>query len=287
MHPDGDIHLSVIRQQAKLFANDKVAGVFICGTTGEGPSLSTAERKAVAEAWLEARAAGFTVIVNVGHDSLREAQALADHARAVHADAVAMHPPSYFRPQSVASLVECCRPVAEAAGNLPFYYYHIPPLTGVSVPMVEFLRCGRRAIPTLNGVKFSDRNLAEYKSCLDLDGRAFDILYGVDEMLIGALALGGTRAIGSTYCYAAPLYRNMIDAFNSGDLNRARTLAALAVGLSEAISAVDPVAAGKVCMAVRGVDCGPVRPPLRTLSDRERARLEERLRELHIFEFTP
>lgn len=284
MRENGDLNLAAIPEQAALLRQEGVSGAFICGTTGEGPSLSTQERTAIATAWRSALGDDQTLIVNAGHNSLSEARALAAHAAEIGADAIALHPPSYFKPARVEDLIDCCARVAHAVPALPVYYYHIPALTGVRLPMKRFLQQGHDHIPNLRGLKFSDTDLAEYRACLTLSGGAFDILFGVDEMLLGALAMGGMRAIGSTYNYAAPLYHDMIAAFRRGDMAQARMHASRAVGLSQAILAADVVASGKACMALRGIHCGSVRPPLCNLTRTEQATLEARLRALSIIE---
>ncbi len=282
MRENGDINLAAIPEQAALLRQEGVRGAFICGTTGEGPSLSAGERTAIAIAWRLALGDDQTLIVNVGHNSLAEASALATHAAEIGADAIALHPPSYFKPTRVEDLIDCCARVAHVVPALPVYYYHIPALTGVRLPMNRFLQQGQNYIPNLRGIKFSDANLAEYRACLTLSDGAFDILFGVDEMLLGALVMGGAGAVGSTYNYAAPLYHDMIAAFRRGDMAQARTQAARAIGLSQAILAADVVASGKACMALRGIHCGPVRPPLRNLTREDQAALERRLRALSI-----
>jgi N-acetylneuraminate lyase len=50
-HPDGSIAYDVIPRQARLLAQNGVAGAFICGTTGEGASRTSDERRRVVEAW--------------------------------------------------------------------------------------------------------------------------------------------------------------------------------------------------------------------------------------------
>ena len=94
--------------------------------------------------------------------------------------------------------------IASGAPNLPFYYYHIPMLTGSTLDMVEFLTQGAKSIPNLVGLKYTDTKLYEFQNCLELAAGRFDVVWGCDEMLLGALATGGRGAIGSTYNIAAP-----------------------------------------------------------------------------------
>jgi N-acetylneuraminate lyase len=91
MHPNGTLNLSAIGHQASILQEDGVAGAFICGTTGEGPSLSSVERMQIAESWrASVRLGALKVIVHVGHNSLPEAVSLAKHAETIGADAISI-----------------------------------------------------------------------------------------------------------------------------------------------------------------------------------------------------
>lgn len=275
--PNGELNAAAIAHQAALLRKQGVLGAFVCGTTGEGPSLSSAERMAVAEAWKTALPDG-RLVLNVGHNSLTEARELARHALSVEADAIAVHPPCYFRPQSVGVLADCVASVAEHAPHLPLYYYHIPSLTGVRLPMDRFLARASERVPTLCGLKFSDPDLAQLAACLEPG--SFDILYGVDEMLLGALATGVTGAIGSTYNFAAGHFLRLIHAFQNGDMRRARQLSKLSVKLVDILQVHGIIAAGKAAMKLCGVDLGPVRAPLQQVTEPESLLAE--LRQLSI-----
>jgi N-acetylneuraminate lyase len=282
-HPDGRLNLSVVPLQAEILERNAVAGAFICGTTGESHSLTTAERTQNAEAWKQAlRSRNLKLIVHAGHNCVEDAKALAAHAQAIAADAVAIMAPSYFKPASVQELVDFCAPIASAASKLPFYFYDIPCFTGVSLPMPDFLKQASPRIPNLAGLKFTQMNLVALQQCLHAEDGRFNILFGVDEMLLAALALGVTGAVGSTYNFAAPLYKKLMSAFQAGDLAAARALQFKSVRLVEVLCQYGGLPAGKAVMAMLGADCGPVRLPLRQLNGEEIEGLRKQIRSLDI-----
>src|SRR5690606_4620275 len=92
----------------------------------------------------------------------------------------------------------------------------------VTFPTATMLASARRTIPTLVGLKFTSYDLMTFQECLAIDGGALDCLYGHDELLLPALALGAQGAIGSTYNIAAPVYLRIMQAFAAGDWERAR-----------------------------------------------------------------
>jgi len=173
--------------------------------------------------------------------------------------------------------VDFCAPVAAAAPSLPFYYYHIPVMTGVHLPMLDFLRAAAKRIPNLAGIKFTDENLMSYVQCLNFDEGRYNILFGRDEILLAALALGATGAVGSTYNYMAPIYHRVMEAFNAGDLDAARQWQMASIQIIAVMARHGGLPAGKAMMKIQGLDCGPVRPPLRNLTPEQYASLQHDL----------
>ncbi|MGH0159318.1 UNVERIFIED_CONTAM: hypothetical protein FKN15_070063 [Acipenser sinensis] len=95
-------------------------------------SLSVDERKALAEEWCrQGKGKVDHVIAHVGCLSLRESQELARHAAGIGADGISVISPSFFKPPSTGALLQFLQEVASAAPHMPFYYYHLPDVTGV------------------------------------------------------------------------------------------------------------------------------------------------------------
>lgn len=282
--PDGDLKLELVPLQAQLLARNGVTGAFVCGTTGEGASLTMDERRRVAEAWVAARPAGLKVIVHVGHLSLRESCTLAKHAQDIGADAIASIAPSFFKPAGVRELIAWCSQVAAAAPDVPFYYYHMPAMTGVAIPASDFLAHTNGQIPSLAGIKFTHEDLNDYRKARALGGDRYDVLFGRDEILLSGLELGATGAVGSTYNFAAPLYLRIIDALKRGDTETAQREQEKARAFIDVMHRFGGLPAGKAIMKFVGLDCGPVRLPLRTLTERDEAGLRQALEQINFFE---
>jgi len=285
---DGDLNLPVIERQAALLIENDVTAAFICGTTGEGMSLTVPERMQVAQRWTEVCRGNskLGVVVHTGHNSLRDAAALASHAQQVGASATSAFPPMYYKPADVAQTIACAAAVARAAPELPFYYYHIPGFVGFPLPMVDFVRQGRERIPNLRGIKFTHPDLMEFQRCLALagDGDGFQVAWGVDEMLLGALAIGARAAVGSTYNYTAPLYHRMMRAFAAGDVPAARRDAQLSVELIAVLLRYGGVRTGKAIMSLIGVDVGPPRLPMQPLTREQQDDVRKEYERLGFFD---
>ena len=265
-HADGSLNLGLVPELVDKLYNDGLKGVFVCGSNGEGPNMTTAERMEVAEAFIKAAAGRLMVIVHVGHSSIAEAKILAAHAVHAGADAFSSVAAFYFKPVSVVNLADCMAAIASAAKDLPFYYYHIPHLTGIGMDMVEFLQYAGPRIPNLAGIKYTATTLQEYQTLLNVDNGRHDILFGLDELLLPALAVGAKGAIGSTYTFAAPLYKETIKAFERGDMEAARAHHSYMVEMIRILVKYPPIPGQKAIMKMFGFDMGPCRLPLTTLS---------------------
>lgn len=283
--PNGDVALETIPKIATLLARNGVKGAFVCGTTGEGSSLTSDERREVAAAWRAATPAGLALTVHVGHLSLRESQALARHAQQIGADAVATLAPNFFKPANVQELVAWCAGVAAAAPKLPFYYYHMPGMTGVNIPVREFLALAPSQIPTFVGVKFTHEDLGDYADSYALAQKRYSMLFGRDEILLSGLQIGAEGAVGSTYNYAAPLYHQLMTALAAGDLATARARQTQAREFIDIMNGLGGLPAGKAIMKFIGVDCGPVRAPLSRIDAAREAELHQKLTAIGFFTY--
>ena len=287
MHEDGSVNHALIQPLVDKLVADGLTGIFVCGSNGEGPNMTTAERMAVAASFVKAAQKRLLIFVHVGHSSIAEARALAAHAQEIGADAISAVAAFYFKPLHVQNLADSMAEIASAAPALPFYYYHIPHLTGVGMDMIEFLRIAGPAIPNLAGIKYTAATLHEYQACLNFENGRFDILYGLDEMLLPALAIGARGAIGSTYTFAAPLYLQTMEAFRKGDIGKAQASHAYMVEVIRILVKYPPIPGQKAIMHMLGWNLGPCRLPLTTLDAAAYDKFREQLTALSFFDKAP
>lgn len=284
MDAEGNVNLPVIGKYADLMFTSGVSGVFVCGTTGESYSLTTNERKQILEEWVKSADGRFKVIAHVGSNSMFEAVELARHAQEIGADAIGAMAPCFFKPSTVKDLVDFFAPIAQAAEELPFYYYNMPSITGVSLPVAQFLHEGKKVIPNLVGTKFTHNNLMEMGECIALDNGAFEVLHGFDEILIAGLAFGAIAGVGSTYNYLPSVYLGIFDAMEKGDLVKARELQQQSIEIVKVIIKYGGgVRGGKAIMNLIGIECGECRLPITPFSEQEYKTLKEDLERIGYF----
>jgi len=287
MHKDGSINSNPIEEYAVFLKSNKISGAFINGTTGEGISLTIDERKKIAEEWVKTATDDFRIIVHVGGPSLEACKRLTKHAKENGAHAIALMGPNFFKPATVDLLIEFISEVAGLVPDLPFFYYHIPSMSEVYLPIPELLSKVSVKIPNFAGIKFSHYDLMEFNQCLLIENGKFNMLYGYDETLLCGLVLGAEAAVGSTYNYFSPVYHKLWEAFNNGDLEKARKMQQLSVKLAVILDKYGGgVVCGKAIMNLLGVNCGPCRLPLGNLSSSEIDQLRKDLEQINFFEIS-
>lgn len=265
---DGSVDLARVAMQKKFYSDNGIVGAFICGTTGEGSALTMQEKRLLFKEWASVRKDDFLLIGFLGGTSVGECRELALYAKECGLDAVAVTAPYYQKAADIPALCRFCSEVAEAVPDMPFFYYHVPSITNVYVPIRSLLAAMDECIPNLAGVKYTFEDMMDYQLCLNFKGGKYNILWGRDEMLLPALAIGAQGFVGSTYGYDAPIYHEIIRLFKEGHISDAADLQLKTNKLIEMLGKYGN-GTGKAFMRAAGLDLGPCRSPLTTLDEEQ------------------
>ena len=268
MDKNGQLNTAIIPDYYRFLKHNGVTGAFICGSTGEGVSLTTSEKMQVAEAWASATVndTNFKVMTLLGGNSISDCKELAKHALFLNLYGVSFTSPSYFKPANVDILAEMCLEIAETVPDMPFYYYHIPVLTGANFPMLSLLEALDGKLNNLAGIKYTHEDFMDFQSCMNFRNGKYDMLWGRDENMLSALVLGAKGAVGSTFNYAPSLYNDMITAFNNNDLEKARALQQKSIDMIRLLGKYGGISVGKAYMKLVDMDCGEFRLPVRNMT---------------------
>ncbi len=271
MHPDGSINTEIIQAYYTMLKANAVTGAFICGSTGEGVSMTAKEKMQVAEAWAKATKADndFKVMMFLGGTSIADCKELALYAKQIGLYAISFTSPFYFKPANVDMLAKACAEVASVVPDMPFYYYHIPVLTGVGFAMYDLLQAIDEKVPNFAGIKYTHEDFMDFLSCLNFKNGKYDMLWGRDENMLSALVLGTKGSVGSTFNYAAPLYHDLMAAFEKNDLKKANALQQQSIDMIRLLGKYGGIATGKAYMKLVGMDCGEFRLPVKNMSTAE------------------
>lgn len=286
LNEDGSLNLKPIHDYADFLKRNHLDGIFICGSSGEGALLCKEERMRLAEKWMEVAGDRLKVIIHTGGTNIMDQKTLAAHAEVIGAYAISAMAPMFLGPKRIEELGEFCKSVSQAAPGLPFYYYHIPGLNGINIPVMEILEYAENEIPNFAGVKYTHDNMYEFDQCFRYKNRKFDLLHGLDETYLSGLAYGCTSGVGGTYNHCFGVYKKMKEAFDAGNIKEAREWQHKShLFVNVLMKYRGNIVGGKRIMKFLGIDCGPNRQPLQTVSKREEQQMRSELDEIGFFNF--
>ena len=262
-----------------------VNGFFVCGTTGETPVLGDEERVAVSREAVRAASGRAPVVaqatVNTTERTIRVARALAN----VGVQGIALLAPGYYRYRDE-EIVAFFTTVANSVPELPVYLYNIPQRTAnpVTPAMVESVAC--RAANVV-GIKDSSGSMQQLlgllavKQRLEEEGRPFAVLSGDDGLALPALCAGVDGLVSGNASVAPEPFVELLRAVRTGDMNRARKVAALICEVAKALHNGSRLDLFKWVVTKRGIPAGTVRPPALPGSEEEAVAVWSRLEAIY------
>jgi len=152
----------IMRQLVDFHIKAGIQGLFVLGSTGQGPAMTVEERKKTAAIALDQAQSRVPVVIHVGTPDAGSSVELAEHAAEHKADAVAIVPPYYYSDHSEYEIIEHYKAVAKAV-PLPIFIYENPKYSGISIPPGFAVRM-KEQVPVLKGIKvaYGQGALLEY-----------------------------------------------------------------------------------------------------------------------------
>lgn len=245
-----------------LYVASGLDGLLALGTAGEGILLSVAERRRVADLFLQAADNRLQVAVHCGAQTTADTVALALHAAEVGADAVVVIGPPYFKLDERAQLSHLLA-AAEACAPVPFYVYEFESTAGYAIAPAVLERLREQA-PNVAGLKVSDTPFTRFAEYL-LPG--FDVFVGPEALIHDGMAAG---AVGAVSALASAFPAEVAGVVRSPSAEGAAMLGELRAFVER----FPRQAALKHLLGQRGVPIREdVRAPLRSLTSEERDEL--------------
>ncbi len=251
-----------------------VAGIVALGSNGEAAHLDDQERDAVIRTIREATPPELPVLAGASAQSTRGAIALCEAAARAGAAAALILPPSYFKAQmTTEAYVRHYHAVADAS-PLPIVIYNMPGATGgTDLDAATILAISEH--PRVLGVKDSAGNITKLADMVGRARKDFRVLAGSAGFLLPTLVAGGTGAVSALANILPRQCRLVIDLFNQGRLNEARSLQARIIPANTAVTAGYGVPGLKAALELVAGYGGQPRSPLLPLGLSQREQLKQ------------
>ena len=206
----------VMRQLVDFHIKAGVQGLFVLGSTGQGPAMTVEERKQAAAIALDQAKSRVPVVIHVGTADTGSTVELAEHAATNKADAVAVVPPYYYSDHSEFEIIAHYKAVHRAV-SLPLFIYENPKYSGISIPPGFALRM-KEEVAALSGIKvaYGQGALLEYVRLLP----EVSVFTGNAD-LFGLVPFGVAGMINPPTSFAPEICVELFRALDSKDYLRA------------------------------------------------------------------
>jgi 4-hydroxy-tetrahydrodipicolinate synthase len=257
----GNIDTTAVKCVVDYLIERGIKGLFPCGTTGEGPLLSIAERKQMAEAVVAAVDGRIPVIVHTGAINTAAAMALTQHAQSVGAQAAALIAPYFFH-HTAESLFQHLKIIASQVPEFPIYLYNNPAVGNNHNLSLELVTRLVEACPNIVGMKDSSGSLNMSTQLAYKFKDKFNTAIGCDGYILAGMAVGIDAYVSGNAHVVPELAVALHQTASEDNLTLARQLQQQ---LDDAIRVLEDgrdLSIFKGLLARRGLPVGTVRPPL-------------------------
>ena len=253
-----------------------INALVICGTTGEGSTLSDAEHRQVLKFALEVAAGRIPMIAGTGSNDTAYAITLTKYACEIGYDALLVVTP-YYNKTTQNGLVAMFTAIADASTK-PIILYNVPSRTGVNIEPATYARLASH--PRIRAIKEANGNLSKIVETAALVGDTMDIYSGNDDQIVPIMACGGKGVISVLSNVAPKETVQMCQKFFDGDIAGAMAMQKKYLPLTNALfSEVNPIPA-KAAMAAMGFCEDFLRLPLVPMEDAHRTHLLSCMRDV-------
>ncbi|WP_165368300.1 dihydrodipicolinate synthase family protein [Phytoactinopolyspora endophytica] len=260
--PDDRIDPGVTQKLVDALIGQGVGGLYVGGTTGEGPLQSPAERTSFSALVAEVVAGRVPVIAHIGAADTATCITMARDAASSGAVAVSAVGPFYYQ-HGREQVRQHFLDIAEAS-PVPFLPYHLPMAGGDDATFQLFVELA--AHENIAGFKYTSRDVYELQQLRALCGDGVAIFNGADEVCLHGLLAGASGAIGSTYNFMGGQFVRIAELLTKGDARQAAQLQAEANAVIHAGTRFDNVAFARAVLRAQGFEVGPPRKPIEQLT---------------------
>lgn len=274
MREDGSIDPALAGKLAQRLVANGSDGVVVCGTTGESPTLTDEEKVSLYRAVADAIGGQAIVVAGTGTNDTKRSIELTQEAEKAGVDGIMLVVPYYNKPPQE-GLYQHFRAIAEST-SLPILLYNVPSRTSCNLLPETVARLAE--IDNIVAIKESVGNMDQVSELRRLLPSDFAIYSGDDSMTLPMMAIGGKGVISVASHVAGNQIREMISAFERGDLRMAQRIHLELFPLFRALFVTTNPIPVKRALNLIGFPAGPTRLPLVPMSEEDEAVLRQALK---------
>lgn len=230
----------------------------VCGTTGESPTLSATEKKALIEFTVEKVNKRIPVIAGTGSNATAESIAMTKMAQQAGVDGIMLVAPYYNRPDQKGMYAHFSGVAAET--DLPILLYNIPGRSAINILPETVIALSK--VKNIRAMKEASGDLEQIADIITGTDEGFGVYSGDDGLTLPVLAIGGKGVVSVASHVAGMEMQKMIAAFQAGKSVEAAKMHRALLPLFRALFASPSPVPLKYALRKKGLDVGGVRLPL-------------------------
>ena len=269
----GDIDFEATRNLIEHLLANGTDSLVVSGTTGESPTLTTAEKVELFKFVVQVVNGRVPIIAGTGSNNTRESVELTRLAEDVGVDGVMLVAPYYNKPCQE-GMFQHFQTIA-AATSLPVMLYNVPGRTMVNIAVDTVVRLA--AIPNIVAIKEASGNLEAMAEIIEQTPAGFSLYSGDDGLTIPVLAIGGVGVVSVASHIIGNEMQTMIQNFKMGNVKEAASEHRTLLPVMNALFAAPNPSPLKAALNLKGIQVGGVRLPMIPLNDEQLHALQRTL----------
>lgn len=273
---EGGVDESTLKELVEFQIKNGTSGIVPCGTTGESPTLSTAEHERVIEICIKAANKRVPIIAGTGSNSTDEAVSLTKHAADAGANGVLVVSPYYNRPTQKGLYLHF-KEIADSV-DIPIILYNIAGRTAVNIEPTTIAELAKDC-KNIIGVKEASGSLDQMSTVRHLCPDDFLLFSGDDALTLPVMSIGGVGVISVVANIVPGPVAQLVETCAKGNFKKAQTLHYKLLPLVKAMFLETNPIPVKTAMELMDLCSAELRLPLCAMSDENLAKLKKALRE--------
>lgn len=273
---DQKLDTKTLSKLVEFHIKNGTSGIVPCGTTGESSTLDYDEHDTVVEICIEAAKGKIPVIAGTGSNSTIEAVMMTKHAAGAGADASLQVSPYYNRPTQKGLYLHF-KAIADSV-SIPIILYNIASRTAVNI-LPETIAKLARDCKNIVGVKEASGSLDQMARIKEMCPPDFQLISGDDSLTLPLMSIGGIGVISVVGNIAPSCVANMVSAFLSGNIEKAKELHYKLLPLIRAVFIETNPIPVKTAMGLMGLCQPDLRLPLCPMEEANLTALKKALKE--------
>ena len=273
---NGRVDEAKLKELVEFHIKNGTSGIVPCGTTGESPTLSTAEHEHVIELCIKAAKKRVPIIAGTGSNSTEEALNLTKHAADAGANAVLLVSPYYNKPTQKGLYLHF-KKIADAV-DIPIILYNIAGRTAVNIEPTTIAQLAKDC-KNIVGVKEASGSLEQMQMIKHLCPKDFILLSGDDTLTLPVLSVGGSGVISVVANIIPSDVAKMVQSFLKRNFKEAQKLHTKIFPLAKSMFVETNPIPIKKAAELLGLCSGELRLPLCEMSEENLAKLKKAMKD--------